>query len=127
MQLPVGGAPYCLFLRDFVDAVCVGKGSSWRIGASIAWGIHLSSVMVLVARSKACCKTSCSVPDKVKEATEKHPASPQVMFEGLGSGFAATASAFLANRTEAVATEAKRKSRMVASVVVLVLVFVYMS
>ena len=48
---------------------------------------------------------------------EKQPELPQVMFAGLGRGFAATASAFPANKAEAVTTEARMKSRMVSIVV----------
>ena len=114
VQLPVGGTPYCLFLRDFLSGVDVGKGSSSRSGASVAAGIHFSSVMVLVARSKACWRTWWSGAERARDPTEKHPDSPQVMLVGLGSGLAATASVLLANRTEAVATEAKMKSRIVA-------------
>src|SRR5690242_17244696 len=112
VQLPVGGALYCLFLLDFFEAVGVGKGSNSRTGASIAAGIHFRAVTVPVARSKACCSTSCSGADRLNDPTEKHPESPQVMLTGLGRGLAATASACLANRTEAVAAEARRKSRM---------------
>jgi hypothetical protein len=66
-----------------------------------------------VARSKACCRTSWSGADRVNDSTEKQPELPQVMLEGLGSGLAATASAFLANRTAAAATEVMIRSRMV--------------
>ena len=82
-------------------------------GASVACGIHFSSAMVLVTRSNAAESTSWSGASRATDPKEKQPESPQVMFVGFGRGFAATASACLANKAEAVTTEAKMKSRMV--------------
>ena len=102
---------YCL-LCFRLGAVALGKGSNWRIGASTAAGIHFRSVMVLVARSKACCRTAWSGAERLREPTEKQPEVPHVIVAGLGRGLAATASTDVANRVEAVATDARRRSRM---------------
>jgi hypothetical protein len=61
-----------------------------------------------VVRSKADMRTAWSGASSVREPTEKQPDVPQVIFAGLGRGLAATASAWPANKAEAVATEVSR-------------------